>query len=81
VLLQAYCFKSEEERRVWRDHLDDLNMDSVLDSLMADMRNRGVLDPAKMPKTNHDLVQLMVSTYMSYVPTSETRKCLDAAVV
>jgi hypothetical protein len=77
---QAYCFKTEEERRVWRDHLDDLDLTTVMDTLMTDMRERGVLDAADMPRTNHELVQLMVATYMSYVPVSETRKCLDEAV-
>ena len=79
VLWKAYCFKDEEERRVWREHLDDLDMATVLDTLMADMRRRGVIQD-KLPENNHELAQMLIATYMTYVPPSETRKHMDAAL-
>jgi hypothetical protein len=42
VSWKAYCFRDEKERDAWRDHADDLTLDTVLDRLVDDLvaRNR-----------------------------------------
>lgn len=42
VSWKAYCFADEDERDAWRDHADDLDLDRVLDDLVADLARRGV---------------------------------------
>jgi hypothetical protein len=38
---KAYCFADAGERDAWRDHADDLELATVLGSLVADLRARG----------------------------------------
>jgi hypothetical protein len=41
VSWKAYCFVDAGARDTWRDHTDDLELASVLDALIADLRRRG----------------------------------------
>jgi hypothetical protein len=64
VSWKAYCFRDEEERDTWRTNADDLTLDVVLDALLTDLRERGVLegDPPEDP----DLSQLLVESYVRF---------------
>ncbi len=46
VSWKAYCFASEGERDRWRDHTDDLTLDTIIETLRADVSaRRGVEVP------------------------------------
>jgi hypothetical protein len=40
---KAYCFTDEQERTVWREHADDLTVEVILDTLIDDLRARGLV--------------------------------------
>ncbi len=42
VSWKAYCFADPADRDRWRDHTEDLDVDTVLDTLVADLAERGV---------------------------------------
>ena len=42
VSWKAYCFVDAGERDAWRDHTDDLELATVLDTLVDDLTRRGV---------------------------------------
>lgn len=65
---KAYCFRDEAERDAWRAHTGDLRIESVLDTLCADLRERGVLGE-KRP-ANRELAELLVHTYVKFPPPS-----------
>lgn len=66
VSWKAYCFRDEEEQATWRDHADDLTLDRVLEVLVADLRERGLVDGD--PPEDPDLSRLLVDTYVSFPP-------------
>jgi hypothetical protein len=41
VSWKAYCFVDERERVAWRDHTDDVDLDTALDRLVTDLTARG----------------------------------------
>ncbi len=41
---KAYCFVDAAERASWRDHTDDLELATVLDTLVEDLTRRGYPD-------------------------------------
>lgn len=45
VSWKAYCFADEDERAAWRDHTDDLDEARIVDTLVADLADRGVVAP------------------------------------
>jgi hypothetical protein len=61
---KAYCFADEAERRAWRDHTDDLQLDAILDRLVDDLRARGRID-GKRPQPN-DLALMMIDEYIRF---------------
>jgi hypothetical protein len=63
---KAYCFADEAERRAWAEHRGDLSVDTVVERLLADMRERGVVG-ATAPG-GHELVDLIIDTYVHYPP-------------
>jgi hypothetical protein len=40
VSWKAYCFRDAHERDTWREHRDDLTLDTILDRLIADLVSR-----------------------------------------
>ena len=64
VSWKAYCFADEDDRRRWRERSDDLTVDVVLDRMLADMRERGVIDGAR--PADDVLVDLIIDTYIRY---------------
>ena len=64
VSWKAYCFRDEAERDAWRDHADDLTLDRVVDRLVADLRERGVVD-GEVARTP-ELGLLMIDEYIRF---------------
>jgi hypothetical protein len=44
VSWKAYCFRDEHERVAWKEHRNDLTLDVILDTLVADLGERGRVD-------------------------------------
>lgn len=64
VSWKAYCFADEAERDAWEAHADDLTEGAVLDTLVADLRARGVVDGE--PTRDGELGLLLIDTYVRY---------------
>ncbi len=59
---KAYCYRDDAERRLVDEHRDDLALDGILDTLRADLRNRG----ASVPSDEHALARLLIDTYIRF---------------
>jgi len=65
---KAYCFRDEAEREAWRTHTSDLRIDSVLQILCADLRERGRMGEVRPP--NRELAEFLVGEYVKFPPPS-----------
>ena len=63
VSWKAYCFADDHERATWSDHSDDLTLDAVLERLVADLTQRGVID-ARPP--DRELGPLLIDSYIRF---------------
>ena len=74
VSWKAYCFADARERDVWRDHTDDLELATVLDTLVDDLAGRGYDDTSiSSPALGNQLIDEYVrfpSTQPEPVPSS-----------
>lgn len=61
---KAYCFRDEAERKTWKSGADDLTIDTVLETLCADLRERGRLGNDRPP--NRELAELLVAEYVKF---------------
>jgi len=61
---KGYCFADEAERDAWRGNTDDLSLDVVLDTLEADLRERGVLTGARPAPP--EFGKLLIDTYEKF---------------
>lgn len=64
VSWKAYCFASEEERRAWAEHVDDLSVDFVVDRMIEDLRSKGVITGAR--PSDDDLVEIIIDAYIRF---------------
>jgi hypothetical protein len=64
VSWKAYCFADADEQATWRHHADDLTLDVVVDRLVADLRDRGVLEGE--PPPDPDLSRLLIDSYIRF---------------
>jgi hypothetical protein len=64
VSWKAYCFADDVERDTRRAHADDLTEDVVIDRLVDDLRQRGIVDGA--PARDRELGLLLIDTYVRY---------------
>ncbi len=62
VSWKAYCFADEAERDAWRTHADDLGVEVILERLVDDLVDRGVLTAGERP-ADRDLALLLMATY------------------
>jgi hypothetical protein len=69
VSWKAYCFASEDERRAWAEHRADLSVDFVVDRMITDLRERGVLT-GPTPEAGA-LIELLIDSYTVF-PKSGT---------
>ena len=68
VSWKAYCFRDEAERDAWRDHSRDLDIDTVLQWLCADLQKRGRIGDER--PANRELAELLVDEYVKFPPPS-----------
>lgn len=66
---KAYVHGDEQERRVVREHADDLTRERVVDALVADLRRRGRLGPGLPDET--ELALLMIDEYVHFPPSRQ----------
>jgi hypothetical protein len=64
---KAYCFADEAEREAWRAHVDDLRMGFILDILVTDLVERGVVAAGKR-LTDREPALLMIETDVDVSP-------------
>ena len=64
VSWKAYCFATDADRDAWRTHADDLTEDAVVDRLVADLADRGLVDGD--PPRDKELGLLLIDTYVRY---------------
>jgi hypothetical protein len=63
---KALCFADAAERAAYEDGTDDLDLDRVLETLLADLRSRGVLGAARPDDT-----ELAITLMRTYIPFPE----------
>jgi hypothetical protein len=66
VSWKAYCFATDDERRAWADHADDLTLDRILADLVADLRARGRLAADDPVPDDEELGRLLVDEYVRF---------------
>jgi hypothetical protein len=59
VSWKGYCFADDAERQVWSEHTDDLTLELILETLLADL---GVERPA----SDADLGRLLIDRYIRF---------------
>jgi hypothetical protein len=64
VSWKAYCFADPTERDAWRTHAADLQLDAILDTLVADLRVRGRLTGDRPAPT--DLALQLIDEYVHF---------------
>jgi hypothetical protein len=65
---KAYCFRDEHDRDLWRTGTDDLTVDAIVDRLVADLAERGLVEPT-VPR-DPDLGRLLIDTYVRFPATT-----------
>jgi len=68
VSWKAYCFADETERDAWKSHADDLELEWILDRLVADLQQRGRVDGD--PPRDRDLALTIIDEYIRF-PASQ----------
>ncbi len=64
VSWKAYCYRDEAEQRVVEEHRDDLTLERILETLTADLRERGRLSgPTPSEK---ELALLLIDTHIRF---------------
>ena len=64
VSWKAYCFADAAEQRSWQEGSDDLSVAKVVDRLVEDLRERGILTGERPSDTV--LVDLLIDSYVHY---------------
>lgn len=70
---KAYCFADEAERQAWDDHSDDLTLEMLLTTLVADLVDRGVLSSPDHGLSDEDLGKLLIETYVHFPKAEPAR--------
>jgi hypothetical protein len=65
VSWKAYCFEDAAEQAAWREHADDLSMDSVVQRFIDDLRSRGRLDDQPVT-VGPELGQVIIDEYIRF---------------
>jgi hypothetical protein len=61
---KAYCFASAEQEALWREGNDNLTLESILETLEAELRRRGVLSGSRPEPTEFAL--LLVKSFIRF---------------
>lgn len=67
---KAYCFNDQAERQTWVDGSDDIDVGTILDTLLDDLRSRGRLQ-GTCPGSNQALAELLVAEYIKFPPAEQ----------
>jgi hypothetical protein len=67
---KAYCFSDETEGSLWSSHADDLDETTIVDALVAEMWERGVLTSNDHGLSDTELGIRMVDTFVRFPPVS-----------
>ncbi len=62
---KAYCFADDAERAAWRTNVDDLSLEVILDTLVADLARRGRLARHERP-SDAELGRLLIDEYVRF---------------
>lgn len=65
VSWKAYCFRDGRERDAWREHRDDLTLDTILDRLVADLCARGRIADTDIAR-DRSLGELLIDEYVAF---------------
>ena len=68
VSWKAYCFADEADRDAWRDHAEDLTLDTIVERLVADLAERGSL-AADVPR-DRGLGLALIDAYVRFPVTA-----------
>ncbi|MEQ1787438.1 MAG: hypothetical protein ABL966_10320 [Acidimicrobiales bacterium] len=68
VSWKAYCFVDEGARETWRHQTDDLTVDVIVDRLVDDLAERGLVTP-EVPR-DPDLGLLLIDHYVRFPATT-----------
>ena len=63
---KAYCFTDAAERAAWRANTDDLLLETILDTLVDDLRTRGRLGVGERPPPDAELGRLLINEYVRF---------------
>jgi hypothetical protein len=63
---KAYCFEDEGERSLWTSHADDLNEAAIIETLVTEMCNRGVLVNMDHGLSDTELGLRMVDAFVRF---------------
>lgn len=63
---KAYCFEDEAEREAWATHADDLTLEAILERLVADLCDRGVLSSPDHGLADAELGKLLIDQYVRF---------------
>jgi hypothetical protein len=69
---KAYCFVDQTEREAWRTNTDDLSLETILDTLVDDLRARGGLGADEERPGDTELGRLLISEYTRFPAPAET---------
>lgn len=61
---KAYCFRDDEEMRLWQDGSDDLGVDFILEKLETELRQRGILEGPKPEPTT--FAMMLVKSFVRF---------------
>jgi hypothetical protein len=64
VSWKAYCFTDEDEQHTWRTHAADLTLEAVVDRLVTDLRERGLIE-GEVPQ-DPELSHLIIGSYIHF---------------
>jgi hypothetical protein len=64
VSWKAYCFENEAERRAWAEHSSDLSVEAVVDRMVEDLRERGII-AGERPEDDA-LIEVLIDAYTRF---------------
>ena len=63
---KAYCFADDAERDAWRTNTDDLALEVILDTLVADLQRRGHLAEGAERPPDAELGRMLINEYVHF---------------